>query len=96
MHCRQYLKEEGPNIVIEEALSEKTVLITVQDNGSGIKGRGPFKNIYAKFSTLKLQERGLGLAMCKGIVEETKGNIWFQTTIGTGTTFFVELPIVPN
>jgi two-component system, NtrC family, nitrogen regulation sensor histidine kinase NtrY len=34
--------------------------------------------------------------MCKGIVEQLKGNIWFETTTGSGTTFFVEIPLANN
>ncbi len=80
-------------IVIEEKLSEKSVLITVKDNGSGIPEEARSKIFTPNFTT-KTSGTGLGLAMCKGIVEESKGNIWFQTTIGTGTTFYVELPLV--
>jgi two-component system, NtrC family, nitrogen regulation sensor histidine kinase NtrY len=29
--------------------------------------------------------------MCKGIVEQAKGKIWFETEQGRGTTFFIEL-----
>jgi signal transduction histidine kinase len=31
--------------------------------------------------------------MSKGIVEQAKGKIWFETEAGVGTTFFVELPV---
>jgi signal transduction histidine kinase len=30
--------------------------------------------------------------MCKGIVEQSKGTIWFETAMESGTTFFVEFP----
>lgn len=83
------------NIVMEEMLSETTVLVTVQDNGSGIPEEVCSKIFTPNFTT-KSSGTGLGLAMCKGIVEESKGNIWFQTAIGSGTTFFVELPLVSN
>jgi signal transduction histidine kinase len=33
--------------------------------------------------------------MCKNIVEQAGGEIWFKTTPGMGTTFFVRLPLVP-
>jgi signal transduction histidine kinase len=31
--------------------------------------------------------------MCKGIVEQAKGDIWFETEHGKGTTFYVQLPV---
>ena len=81
------------NIVMQEMLSETHVLVTIQDNGSGITEAVRSKIFTPNFTT-KTSGTGLGLAMCKGIVEESKGNIWFETIIGSGTTFFVELPLV--
>jgi len=83
------------HIIMEEKLSENSVLVTVQDNGSGIPEEVRSKIFTPNFTT-KSSGTGLGLAMCKGIVEESKGNIWFETNLGTGTTFFVELPVVPH
>ena len=82
-------------IVLEEMLSEKSVLVTVQDNGTGIPADVRSRIFTPNFTT-KTSGTGLGLAMCKGIVEESKGNIWFQTTLGLGTTFFVELPLAAD
>ena len=82
-------------IEMEEIIGESTVLITVKDNGSGIPEDVQSKIFTPNFTT-KSSGTGLGLAMCKGIVEENKGNIWFQTTNGYGTTFFVELPLVAD
>ena len=62
------------------------------DNGGGIPEELRSKIFTPNFTT-KTSGTGLGLAMCKGIVEESKGNIWFQTSM-EGTTFFVELPLV--
>jgi signal transduction histidine kinase len=49
--------------------------------------------IFTPNFTTKTSGTGLGLAMCKGIVEQAKGEIWFETRAGEGTTFFVELPL---
>ena len=80
------------SIVMEETLSGNSVLITIRDNGTGIPQDVQSKIFTPNFTT-KTSGTGLGLAMCKGIVEESKGNIWFKTTMGVGTTFFVELPL---
>jgi signal transduction histidine kinase len=44
------------------------------------------------FST-KSEGMGLGLAMVKSIAESHGGAIWFESYVGTGTTFFFELPV---
>jgi signal transduction histidine kinase len=46
--------------------------------------------------TTKSGGMGLGLAIVKGIVENTGGRIWFETVLGRGTKFFVELPLSIN
>jgi len=85
---------EGKTVQIkmEEELSEDKVLIKVCDNGMGITEELQAKIFTPNFTT-KTSGTGLGLAMSKGIVEQAKGKIWFETKAGEGTTFFVELPL---
>ena len=80
-------------IEVEEELRGNKVLIKVKDNGMGIAEEMQPKIFTPNFTT-KTSGTGLGLAMCKGIVEECKGGIWFETAAGEGSTFFVELPVV--
>lgn len=49
--------------------------------------------IFTPNFTTKSSGTGLGLAMCKGIVEKANGTIWFETEINRGSTFFVSLPL---
>ncbi|MEO6541036.1 MAG: ATP-binding protein, partial [Ferruginibacter sp.] len=79
-------------INIEEELKDNIVLIKITDNGNGIPEEVQSKIFTPNFTT-KTSGTGLGLAMSKGIVEQAKGNIWFETEAGVGTTFFVELPL---
>ncbi len=81
-----------PHIDVTETLIADKVLITLKDNGNGIPVSMQSKIFTPNFTT-KTSGTGLGLAMCKGIVEQSKGNIWFETTEAVGTTFYVELPI---
>ena len=83
------------HIAVEESVSGDRILITITDNGSGIPNEVRSKIFTPNFTT-KTSGTGLGLAMCKSIVEQTKGNIWFETQLGQGTTFYVELPLTPN
>ncbi len=49
--------------------------------------------IFTPNFTTKTSGTGLGLAMCKSIVEQAKGEIWFETAVGKGTIFYVELQL---
>jgi nitrogen fixation/metabolism regulation signal transduction histidine kinase len=79
-------------IEVEEELRGDKILVKVKDNGLGIANDMRSKIFTPNFTT-KTSGTGLGLAMCKGIVEQAKGEIWFETRTGEGSTFFVELPV---
>ena len=80
-------------IKVEEALLAGQILITIKDNGNGIPEAMRTKIFTPNFTT-KTSGTGLGLAMCKGIIEQSNGEIWFETMVGQGTNFYVKLPIV--
>jgi two-component system nitrogen regulation sensor histidine kinase NtrY len=68
------------------------VEVSVKDNGSGISEANYGKVFVPNFTT-KSSGTGLGLAISKQIIEHSKGEIWFESVIGEGTTFFVKLPM---
>lgn len=80
-------------LTVTERLEAQYVIISVADNGSGISEVMQTKIFMPNFTT-KSSGTGLGLAMCKGIVEKANGSIWFETQPGKGTTFFVTFPVV--
>jgi two-component system, NtrC family, nitrogen regulation sensor histidine kinase NtrY len=82
-------------IQLKEEMNDGQVIVSVQDNGTGIPAETQAKIFSPNFTT-KTSGTGLGLAMCKGIVEQAKGNIWFETKPGEGTSFFVSLPLEMN
>jgi signal transduction histidine kinase len=79
-------------IRISEELKEDQVLIRISDNGEGIPEQMRSKIFIPNFTT-KSSGTGLGLAMSKTIVEQAKGQIWFETEEDLGTEFFVQLPV---
>jgi nitrogen fixation/metabolism regulation signal transduction histidine kinase len=79
-------------IHIRESVDTEHVLVSVEDNGAGIPPEMQSKIFTPNFTT-KTSGTGLGLAMSRGIVEQAKGEIWFETREGVGTTFFVRLPL---
>jgi signal transduction histidine kinase len=66
--------------------------VIIEDNGTGIPEEMKNKIFSPNFTT-KTSGTGLGLAMCKGIVEQAKGEIWFETNASKGTSFHVTLPL---
>jgi two-component system, NtrC family, nitrogen regulation sensor histidine kinase NtrY len=79
-------------VVIKMDIRNEYVIIEFKDNGDGIPADLQQKIFYPNFTT-KTSGTGLGLAICKGIVEQMKGDIWFTTEPGLGSSFFVKLPI---
>jgi nitrogen fixation/metabolism regulation signal transduction histidine kinase len=79
-------------IIVTEEVIENNIKISISDNGEGISPEMQ-EHIFVPNFTTKSSGTGLGLAMVKGIIEQAKGRIWFETSKGKGTTFFVELPL---
>ncbi|MBK7678233.1 MAG: GHKL domain-containing protein [Chitinophagaceae bacterium] len=80
-------------IEINEKREADKIIISIKDNGEGIPVETQQRIFIPNFTT-KSSGTGLGLAMCKGIVEQAKGRIWFETEEARGTIFYVELPLV--
>ncbi len=80
-------------IHIAVQVEEKQVIVTVKDNGCGIPAERIDKIFTPNFTT-KTSGTGLGLAMCKGIVEQLQGSISFTTKENAGTNFRVTLPLL--
>jgi len=68
------------------------VRVSVQDTGGGIPQKLRDK-VFLPFYTTKVKGVGLGLALCKEIVTRHGGTIFFDSNVGLGTTFTVELPV---
>lgn len=85
--------KEGHVVISMQDEGENDVVIQVIDNGTGIPQDVQSKIFVPNFTT-KSSGTGLGLAMCKNIVEQASGEIWFTTSPGMGTTFYVKLPLV--
>jgi signal transduction histidine kinase len=77
-----------------ERENRRWVRITVEDHGAGIPVEVQGRIFDPFFSTKTRHEgTGLGLAISHGIVKDHHGRLWFETAVGEGTKFHVELPV---
>jgi len=82
-------------VEIRSKLMGNKVVVSVKDNGNGIPA-AMYNKIFTPNFTTKTSGTGLGLAMCKGIVEKLNGKIWFETKENEWTIFYVELYVVED
>jgi PAS domain S-box-containing protein len=84
-------EKEGGELTINVFQRARTVIIAVSDNGGGIPDSAKEK-IFKPLFTTKSKGQGFGLAVVKKLVEALNGYIAFETEVGKGTTFIVEIP----
>jgi len=83
-----------PKVTVKAELDGDWVIVSVDDNGPGIKLEDQSK-IFEPFFTTKPvgQGTGLGLSICHSIMERHGGQIWFESSLGAGTSFKVKVPL---
>lgn len=79
--------------ILVDDLTDSHVVIAVKDNGSGID-KAHHERIFELFRRghSGYEGVGLGLAICKRIIEGHRGRIWIESRAGAGATFFLSLP----
>lgn len=85
-------------VVVAAQRAEGGVEMSVSDTGPGMSAgelRGIFSEFYRLGSAPRQHASGLGLAICKRLVELHGGRIWVESQPGTGTTFTFRLPSEP-
>src|SRR5262249_2809412 len=93
----KFRQGSAPLVRVEAARQEVGWLISVRDNGIGIDPQYA-ERIFAPFQRLHGRGEnpgtGIGLAICKKIVERHGGKIWVESELGKGATFWLTLPAV--
>ena len=83
---------DGGKLAIEAKGKDSFLEMKIVDTGSGISEEAIGK-IFDPLYTMKAKGIGLGLAVCKSIIDRHKGNIGVESKEGEGTTFTIKLPL---
>jgi signal transduction histidine kinase len=86
---------DGGQISIVAGQKDRSILVEIRDTGMGIP-EDKLQMIFDEFYQVeggKHGGTGLGLAIAKRLVEEHGGNIWVESQLGKGSTFYFTLPL---
>ncbi len=85
---------EGGTITLRADIKDGNLLVEVQDTGRGITEEDQKKLFqpYQSSDKENLSGLGLGLALCKNLVELHGGKIWATSQVGKGSTFSFSIP----
>jgi signal transduction histidine kinase len=85
-------EESGLELTVKTDRSDNgDVLVAVTDRGTGLKSH-ELDRVFKPFHTTKTANLGMGLAICRSIIEAHGGRLWAEPSIGPGTTFKFTLP----
>lgn len=88
---KQAIEHDAGRVVVQLQVEGSMARVIIEDNGKGVPEEIGNRIFEPRFST-KSSGMGLGLAIVKKIVEGAGGKIYFESEVGKGTRFFVELP----
>ena len=80
-------------LLIASQSENGAVRVSVADRGGGIPGKN-MEQVFERFFTTKKEGMGLGLSVCRTIIDAHRGKIWVTNNADCGATFHFRLPIV--
>lgn len=91
----KFRREPTPLVRIDAQATQAGWTFSIADNGIGIE-QEYFDYIFVAFKRLHTHDSypgsGVGLAICKKIIERHGGSMWLESEVGSGTTFYFSLP----
>jgi len=96
----KFNQSSQPKVTVTLENADENLLLKVRDNGIGVEEQY-LRYIFEPFKTINnksmYNSSGLGLTICKEVTSKINGEIWAESTVGEGSTFYVRLNnINPN
>lgn len=92
----KFNEQQPPSVDIFAEIKEKKCIVCVRDNGIGMNPKD-LERIFLIFQRLHGRDQyngsGIGLSLCKKIVERHGGQIWVESQPGAGSSFYFSLPV---
>lgn len=88
--CEETQAGEGEVCITAKSNSRQTQII-IEDNGPGMTEE-TINKLFTPFYTTKVKGTGIGLSICRKIIEELKGRIAVKSRLSQGSVFMIELP----
>lgn len=88
--------QEGGRITVRVTVDDDAMIFAVADTGRGIapEDQAHIFDLFYRGGARRAKGAGIGLAFCKLAVEAHGGRIWFETTVGNGSSFYFTIPRV--
>jgi PAS domain S-box-containing protein len=86
-------RAEPSRLIVRSTFADGLIRIEIEDNGEGMSEATRHRCFERFFTTRQTGGAGLGLTICKTIVEEHGGHIYAASRVGQGSTFTLELPV---
>ncbi|MDD5422492.1 MAG: PAS domain S-box protein [Candidatus Omnitrophica bacterium] len=85
---------EKGSVTVRTSKGDNFIQVMVKDTGVGIK-KGDIQRLFREFTQLqrKVGGAGLGLSICKRLIEAHRGKIWAESEFGKGASFYFNIPI---
>ncbi len=88
---------EGGSVTIDAQVKYQFIEVTIKDTGIGMSDEALKKifatnETYTTFGTNNEKGTGLGISLCKEMLENNGGNLWAKSKLGKGTSFYFTIP----
>jgi PAS domain S-box-containing protein len=94
----KFTPRDGQIEISAETIDDKAVIIKVKDSGIGmdptiVNNLFNFNNQINRKGTENEASTGLGLVLCKMLIEKHNGKLWAESEVGNGSVFYVSIPV---